>query len=287
MKPLKSLWRRTPFGGPPKPSVHVIELTGVIGAVGAGRNGLTLARLEKTISSAFQSDDVSAIALAINSPGGSPVQSRLIFRKIRRLAEEKNKPVLVFIEDVGASGGYILSLAGDEIYADKSSIVGSIGVISTGFGFQETIARYGIERRVYTAGKSKSQLDPFKASNPEDVSKLQAILNDLHEQFIELVSDRRGTKIGSNNHDVLFNGDVWTGPQAHELGLIDGIAQLGDFLVARYGKDVKIKRFSPGGGSLLKRLTSKYVAQDTGPGRDFEALLDGAEARAVWARFGL
>ncbi len=285
--PLTKIWRALPFTGKSQPLVTVIELSGVIGVSGPGRKGLSHQKLEKAIESAFKPADLDAVALAINSPGGSPVQSRLIFSTIRRLAKEKDVPVLSFIEDVGASGGYILAIAGDEIYADDSSVVGSIGVISGGFGFQEAISRLGIERRVYTAGENKAMLDPFKPEDPEDVARLRDILEDLHAQFIDLVKSRRPDKIA--NDPEIFSGAVWTGPKAREKGLIDGTAQLDDFLRARYGKDVKIKRVSPESGSLLKRLLSGGDAMAaTKPALfDAEALLDAAERRALWARFGL
>lgn len=285
--PLKQFWRALPFTGKAGPFVTVLELNGVIGAMGPGRKGLSLRKLEKAIEAAFKPGDLDAVALAINSPGGSPVQSRLIFSAIRRLAKEKDVPVLAFIEDVGASGGYILALAGDEIYADDSSIVGSIGVISGGFGFEEAIRRLGVERRLYTAGENKSQLDPFKPEDPEDVVRLKAILDDLHAQFIDLVKSRRPEKLADDPE--IFSGAFWTGPKAREKGLVDGTAQLGDFLRARYGKDVKIKRMSPDSGSLLRKLLSGGDAAIGSPPSliDADAFLDAAERRAMWARFGL
>ncbi len=285
----RKIWRALPFSGAGKPFITIIELNGVIGAMGPHK-GLSLVRLEKTIDAAFKPGGLTAVALAINSPGGSPVQSRLIYRKIRRLAEEKSVPVLAFIEDVGASGGYILSLAGDEIYADESSIVGSIGVVSSGFGFVEAIGRIGVERRVYTAGENKAMLDPFKREAPEDVARLKAILDDLHAQFIDLVKSRRGDKLdtgGAVAGEDTFSGAFWAGPSAKERGLIDGIAQLDDFLRARYGKDAKVKRLSPAGGSLLKRLLGGGAGLGGEALFDPEALLDAAQARALWSRFGL
>lgn len=282
--PLLKIWQSLPFTGKAGPLVTVIELTGVIGVSGPGRKGLSHQKLQKVIEGAFKPSELDAVALAINSPGGSPVQSRLIFSEIRRLAKEKDVPVLAFIEDVGASGGYILAIAGDEIYADESSVVGSIGVISGGFGFQEAISRLGIERRVYTAGENKTMLDPFKPEDPADVARLRDILEDLHAQFIELVKSRRPGKIADDPE--IFSGAVWTGLKAREKGLVDGTAQLDDFIRARFGKDVRIKRMSPEGGSLLKRLLSSNDAQ--APSLiDADALVDAAERKALWARFGL
>ena len=284
---LKAFWRVLPFTGEAEPLVTVIELAGVIGEVGAGRKGLTLKRLEKTLDAAFKPKDLKAVALAINSPGGSPVQSRLILNALRRLAKEKEVPVLAFIEDVGASGGYILALAGDEIYADESSIVGSIGVISGGFGFHEAIRRFGIERRVYTAGENKSMLDPFQPENPEDIARLEKILLELHEQFIALVKERRDGKLADDKE--LFSGAIWTGPVATKRGLVDGTAQLGDFLRDRFGKDVRIKRVSPEGGSLLRKLLSGGEASmpEIPALIDADELIAAGERRAVWARYGL
>ncbi|MEX6633126.1 S49 family peptidase [Hyphococcus lacteus] len=284
---LSKIWRALPFVGDAKPLVSVIELEGVIGEAGAGRKGLTLKRLEKSLEAAFKPSSLKAVALAINSPGGSPVQSRLILSAIRRMATEKEVPVLAFIEDVGASGGYILALAGDEIYADDSSIVGSIGVISGGFGFHEALKRVGVERRVYTAGENKSMLDPFKPEDPADIARLEGILLALHEQFIDLVKGRRGDKLRGDAD--LFTGAVWTGPQAAENGLIDGTAQLGEFLRTRFGKDVKVKRIAPESGSLIKKLLSSDTAQSVGLSSliDAEELIAAGERRALWARYGL
>jgi len=284
----KNLWLKLPFIGESSPRVSVIELNGVIGEMGAGRKGLTLKKIEKAIEAAFKPGDVKAVALAINSPGGSPVQSRLIMSAIRRQASEKEVPVLAFIEDVGASGGYILAIAADEIYADESSIVGSIGVISGGFGFPEAIKKLGIERRVYTAGENKSTLDPFKPEDPEDVARLEVMLAELHDQFIALVKERRGDKLSSDPD--LFSGRFWTGAAAAQKGLVDGTAQLGDFLRDRYGKDVKVKRISPDSGSLLKKLMGGEAGASglSAPSLiDADEMLAAGERRALWARFGL
>lgn len=284
------IWSRLPIVGEKLARISVIDLHGVISAASSGgQKGLSLSRLEDVIEDAFKPSELAAVALSINSPGGSPVQSRLIFEEIRRRAEEDKIPVLAFIEDVGASGGYILALAGDEIYADESSIVGSIGVISGGFGFHEAIARIGVERRVYTAGENKSTLDPFRREDPADIARLETILGDLHEKFIALVKSRRGDKL-SDDKD-LFSGAFWAGEQARDLGLIDGNARLNEFLTARFGKDAKIKRYSPESGSLLKRLlgarSNAVLAEAAPPGLvDPDALLTTLEERALWARFG-
>ncbi|MEL6372046.1 MAG: S49 family peptidase [Pseudomonadota bacterium] len=298
--PLSKLLNRLPGIGPKKAQVTVIDLRGVIGAdPGLGRSGISLSAVEPAIKAAFKPSNLDAVALAINSPGGSPVQSNLIRAAIRREAAQKEVPVLAFIEDVGASGGYLLALAGDEIYADASSIVGSIGVISAGFGFPDAIARLGIERRVYTAGSNKSQLDPFRPENEEDIARLKSILDDVHAQFRKLVEDRR--KNALKNEEDLFTGAFWTGEKAKELGLIDGIGHLTEFLKARYGDDVMLKKVSAQ-KSPLKRLMGAGLAvsdQDVetgkrtleGAGRtgpvDVTEALAALEARALWGRFGL
>lgn len=271
-----------PFLGADQPLVTVIELDGPIGVNAPGRKGLSGRKLEKTIDQAFKPSKLAAVALAINSPGGSPVQSRLIFSQIRRLAEEKKVPVLAFIEDVGASGGYILAISADEIFADESSIVGSIGVVSGSFGFVDAIKKLGVERRLYTAGENKAQLDPFKPEDPEDRRRLDDILNALHRQFIDLVKSRRADRL--KDDPEIFTGAFWTGDRALELGLIDGTARLGEFLRRRYGEKVKIRRLSPSSGSLLQRLMGGAAAS---PALDPDAVLDAAERRAIWARFGL
>lgn len=289
-KPIKALWQRLPFSADPKPLVTVIDLRGVIGDTGGpGRKGLTLARVEGAIEAAFKPDNLTAVALSINSPGGSPVQSRLIHNAIRREAVKKNVPVLAFVEDVGASGGYILSIAGDEIYADESSIVGSIGVIAATFGFHESIKRLGIERRVHTAGESKSQLDAFQPEDPDDVDRLKKILDALHRQFIDLVKERRGTAL--SGEPETFSGAFWTADDAKSLGLIDGIAQLGDFLPTRFGEDVIVKKIASEKSSLLKRLLNSdaqiAVANAEGNLIDADNIIATAQARALWARYGM
>ncbi|MEL7487924.1 MAG: S49 family peptidase [Pseudomonadota bacterium] len=272
-----------PFLGDAKPVVAVLELHGAIGVSSPGARNLNYSRIRAAIDAAFKLDGVSAVALAINSPGGSPVQSRLIHDAVRRGAAKNGTPVYAFIEDVGASGGYILALAGDEIYADESSIVGSIGVISASFGFEEAIAKLGVERRVYTAGDNKSQLDPFRAEAPEDVARLETILDDLHQQFIAMVKTRRGDALKPT--DETFSGAFWTASDAQKQGLIDGTAQLDAFLQDKFGDDVKLKRMSLARGSLLRRLLGGEERASAGR-IDPETLLAAADARALWARYG-
>tara|TARA_R110002049_G_scaffold29972_2_gene102004 strand:+ start:93377 stop:94174 length:798 start_codon:yes stop_codon:yes gene_type:complete len=262
---------RLPFLKSP-PSVAVIRLSGAIGT--QGRAALNDATLGPVIEKAFSKGKPDAVALEINSPGGSPVQSSLIGARIRRLAEEKKIPVIAFVEDVAASGGYWLAAAADEIYADPSSVVGSIGVISASFGVHEFIKEHGVERRVYTAGQSKSMLDPFRPENPEDVARLKTLLEDIHGNFIDHVKDRRGTKLSTDKD--LFTGEIWLAKRATELGLIDGIGHLRPLLKGRFGDKVKFRRHGAKRG-LLSRFGMQIVQ---------DAVAD-IEERAAYARFGL
>ncbi|MCC5973209.1 MAG: S49 family peptidase [Rubellimicrobium sp.] len=253
------------------PVVSVIRLQGAIMASGAGLSDKSTAPL---IEKAFARGKPAAVALEINSPGGSPVQSSLIAGRIRRLAEEKKVPVLAFVEDVAASGGYWLATAADEIFVDPTSITGSIGVISAGFGLHEAIGRIGVERRVHTAGKSKSLLDPFRPERPEDVERLSELLGVIHEEFIGQVKARRGAKL--QEHPDLFTGQIFVGRQAVELGLVDGIGHLMPVLRARFGKSVRLRRYAQR-RSLLGRFGVRVV----------EDMVGAVEERAAWARFGL
>jgi len=254
------------------PIVAVIRLSGVIG--GRGRVGLCDESIGPAIEKAFRRGKPAAVALEISSPGGSPVQSSLIGARIRRLAEEKEVPVIAFVEDVAASGGYWLAAAADEIYADPSSIVGSIGVISSSFGLNELIDRYGIERRVYTAGQSKSMLDPFRPEKADDVARLKTLLGDIHTNFIDHVKDRRGDKLDTETD--LFTGEIWLARRATELGLIDGIGHLSPMLKDRFGDKVRLVRYGN-----KKGLLSRFGAQILGDA------VDGIEERAAYAKFGL
>src|SRR5881275_89550 len=214
--------------------VPVVRLSGVIGAVTPLRPGMTLAAIARTLERAFSIRNARAVALVINSPGGSPVQSRQIFLRIRQLAAEKKIPVLVFVEDVAASGGYMLACAGDEIYCDPSSIMGSIGVVGGSFGFQELIKKIGIERRLYTAGEHKAMLDPFLPEDPGDVARIKALQREIHAMFIALVKQSRGTRL-KGAEDVLFSGEYWAGETAISLGLADAVGDIRSTLRARYG----------------------------------------------------
>jgi signal peptide peptidase SppA len=263
-----------------RPVVHAIRLSGVIGAVSPFRPGLSLHAVESTLKRAFSRKGLAAVAIQINSPGGSAVQSALIHARIRALAAKHNTPVLVFCEDVAASGGYWLACSGDEIYADASSIVGSIGVIAAGFGFVEAIARLGIERRVHTAGENKSILDPFQPEKPEDVARLLTLQGDVHDEFKSLVRARRGGKLKGEESE-LFSGAFWSGRKALELGLIDGIGHMHEILARRFGAKVEIKTIEKPQGWGLRRLG--FSSAEAIVGR----LAAAIEERAMWSRFGL
>lgn len=266
----------------PAPVVPVIRLSGVIGQGGAFRPGLTLAGLAAPLEKAFSVKAAPAVAIVINSPGGSPVQSALIAGRIRELAQEKKKKVYAFVEDVAASGGYWLALAADEIYADASSIVGSIGVVSAGFGFQDLIARHGIERRVYTAGASKVRLDPFQSEKPEDVAKLKALQAEIHEAFKAEVRARRGARLHADGAAV-FDGDFWTGRTALDLGLIDGLGHLRPVLRGIYGDKVRLRLVARERGGWLRRRFNLAGLVQAAMGDALGVL----EERALWQRYGL
>jgi signal peptide peptidase SppA len=271
-----------------KPVVPVLRFTGPIGMVTPLRPGLSIAAVAGAIDKAFALSKLPSVAILINSPGGSPVQSNLIFKRIRQMSEEKQKKVYVFCEDVAASGGYFLAIAGDEIYADPSSIVGSIGVISQGFGFVEAIDKLGIERRVYTAGLSKSTLDPFLPEKAEDVARLKAIQNDVHDVFIGLVKERRAGKLKGQDGE-LFSGAFWSGPKAWELGLIDGIADVRTKMQELHGTDVRLQVVEPAKTGFLGRLRRFAPSTDlVSGGLAFaDDLVSAMETRALWSRYGL
>ena len=275
------------------PLVPVLRLTGAIGMAAPLRPGLSLASCASQINRAFSYKNAAAVAIAINSPGGSPVQSRLIYARIRALADEKKLPVYFFCEDVAASGGYMLALAGDEIYADPSSIIGSIGVISAGFGFDKAISRLGIERRVYTAGKNKLSLDPFQPEKAEDIKRLKGIQNEVHEIFKSMVRERRGAKL-KGSEASLFNGEFWTGSTALELGLVDGLGDMRQVMRGKFGEDVRLKLVSGARGWLRRGFTvpgMKAASALLGGGEAAanwpDEVLSTLEIRALWSRYGL
>src|ERR1700678_1963583 len=269
--------------------VPVVRLSGVIGAVTPLRPGMSLAGIARTLERAFAVKNAKAVALVINSPGGSPVQSRQIYLRIRQLAAEKKLPVLVFVEDVAASGGYMLACAGDEIFCDPSSILGSIGVVGGSFGFQELIKKIGVERRLYTAGAHKAMLDPFLPENPDDVERVKALQREIHALFISLVKQSRGTRLKGAD-DVLFTGEYWAGETSVSLGLADTIGDLRSTLRARYGDKVLTPVIAPASGmlsGLLGRRSAGTLASLEGiPGLP-EELISALESRAIWAKFGL
>ncbi|WP_027568614.1 S49 family peptidase [Bradyrhizobium sp. URHA0013] len=270
--------------------VPVVRLSGVIGAVTPLRPGMTLATVSRVLERAFSTRNAKAVALVINSPGGSPVQSRQIYLRIKQLAAEKKLPVLVFVEDVAASGGYMIACAGDEIICDPSSILGSIGVVGGSFGFQEAIKRLGIERRLYTAGAHKAMLDPFLPENPDDVAKLKALQREIHQIFIALVKESRGARLKGSD-DTLFTGEYWAGESSIALGLADSIGDLRSTLRARFGEKVLtpviaqptgllsglLGRKSPGAGQLSAMESMASLPDE---------LISAVETRSIWAKFG-
>lgn len=272
---MPSMIRRIPFLKKlldKPPVVSVVRLSGVIAS--GNRGALSDQALGAVIEKAFRKGKPTAVALVINSPGGSPVQSSLIGARIRRLAEEKDIPVFAFVEDVAASGGYWLAAAADEIFVDSSSVVGSIGVISSGFGAHELLAKHGIERRVHTAGKSKSMMDPFRPEKEEDVARLEKVLGQIHETFIDHVKTRRGEKLVDNPD--LFTGEIWIGAHAVEQGLVDGIGHITPVLKERFGEKVKFRRYGVK-RSVMQRFGAQ-LARDA---------LSTVEESAEFARYGL
>ncbi|HEV7636082.1 MAG TPA: S49 family peptidase [Bradyrhizobium sp.] len=272
------------------PVVPVVRLSGVIGAVTPLRPGMTLAGVARLLERAFAMKNARAVALMINSPGGSPVQSRQIYLRIRQLAAEKNLPVLVFVEDVAASGGYMIACAGDEIFCDPSSILGSIGVVGGSFGFQELIKKIGVERRLYTAGEHKAMLDPFLPEDPDDVARIKALQREIHAIFIALVKQSRAGKLRGAD-DILFTGEYWAGETSVSLGLADAIGDLRSTLRARYGDKVLTPVIAPATGLLSGLLGRKSAGAGTRVSLEGFAglpdeLISALETRAIWAKFG-
>ena len=270
------------------PIVPVVRLTGIIGFSTPLKPGLTLAGVARALERAFSTRHARAVALLINSPGGSPVQSHLIFRRIRQLAEEKGLRVIAFVEDVGASGGYMIACAADEIICDMSSMVGSIGVVGGSFGFDKLMEKVGVDRRLYTSGERKAMLDPFLPEKPEDVKRLKQIQSEIHEAFIALVKDRRGPKL-AGPEKTLFSGEYWTGLTAVELGIVDAIGDLRSFLRERYGEEVLTPLVAPERSFFGRRLRGVGSEFDLLAGRPgwAEDLVSALEARALWSRYGL
>ena len=261
-----------------KKIVPHIKLSGIIGNVGKFKQGIDFAGQEEIIKKAFSIKKAPAIAISINSPGGSPVQSHLIYDFIRSQAAKNKKKVIIFAEDVAASGGYLIACAGDEIYANSSSIVGSIGVIYSSFGFKDLIAKIGVQRRVYTAGKNKSTLDPFVEEKQEDIDRLKNIQLDLHKDFINVVEKSRSTKLKKDTGVELFSGEFWSGRKAKELGLIDGIGNANQILKEKFGENVIIKKFEKPKGWLARKLSASE--------NNAEKVISILEERSIWQRYG-
>ena len=255
-----------------------IKLSGIIGNVGKFKQGIDFSGQEEIISKAFAIKKAPCVAITVNSPGGSPVQSHLIYNFIRQKAKKNKKKVIVFAEDVAASGGYLIACAGDEIYANSSSIIGSIGVIYSSFGFTELIKKVGVERRVHTAGKNKSTLDPFLDEKKEDIERLKNIQLDLHKNFIDVVEESRGSKLKKNEVE-LFSGEFWSGNKAKDLGLIDEVGDANKILREKFGEDIVIKKFEKSKGWLSKKLSSSNDQLDQ--------LVNILDEKSVWQRYGL
>jgi serine protease SohB len=265
--------------------VPVVRLTGVIGVSTPLRPGLTLTGIARMLDRVFAFRNAAAVALSINSPGGSPAQSHLIFRRIRELAEEKRRRVIAFVEDAAASGGYMVACAADEIIADPNSIVGSIGVVGGSFGFDKAIAKLGIERRLYTSGDHKAMLDPFLPENPGDVERLKNLQREIHDDFIALVKSRRSDKLRGAESD-LFSGEYWTGRKALDLGLVDALGDLRSTLRQRFGDKVRTPLISAERSLFGRRVFGVARGELMPPGLA-EDLISALEARALWARYGL
>ena len=260
-----------------KKIVAHIKLSGIIGNTGKFKQGIDFAGQEEIIKKAFSVKKSPAVAISINSPGGSPVQSHLIHDYVKQQAKKHKKKVIIFAEDVAASGGYLIACCGDEIYANQSSIIGSIGVIYSSFGFTELISKIGVQRRVYTAGKNKSTLDPFMKEKDEDIERLKNIQLDLHKDFIDVVEKSRGIKLKKDMGIELFSGEFWSGRRAKELGLIDGIGNADQILKEKFGDDVVIKKFEKAKGWLARKLSSES---------NTEQVINILEERSIWQRYG-
>ncbi|WP_341759991.1 S49 family peptidase [Candidatus Endowatersipora endosymbiont of Watersipora subatra] len=274
-------------------TIPVVKLTGAIIANNSQlRPGLNLTSCAEQLQKAFERKNSPAVAIIINSPGGSPVQSRLIYQRIRDLSSEYNKIVHVFVEDVAASGGYMIACAGHDITSDPSSIVGSIGVISATFGFEEAIDKIGIRRRIYSAGKNKSMLDPFLPEKKQDIARLRKLQLEIHDIFINLVKESRGDRLIDTNNEQLFTGFFWTGLQGKDLGLVDAIGDIRGSIRSRYGETAKLKFIEPK-KSLFGRRSMISMSGVLGIGSEkiiaqaADGFLSALEEKALWSRLGL
>ena len=257
-----------------------IRLSGIIGSAGRFKQGMDLSGQQELLRKAFSFKKPKHVAISINSPGGSPVQSHLIYSYIRQLADENKTNVIIFAEDVAASGGYFIACAGDEIYANASSIIGSIGVISASFGFKEMIKKIGVERRIYTAGKNKSTLDPFVEEKEEDVQRIKKLQLELHGHFIKIVEKSRGKKLKDPEKNNIFTGEFWTGSAALKLGLVDGIGNADQVLKEKFGEKVIIKNMEKPKGFIARKLSSSIQSP-------IDNLTNTLEEKSMWHKFGL
>jgi signal peptide peptidase SppA len=281
LAPMRAGLRRF-FPGYPAPVVPVVRLSGTIGRVSRFQSGLTLASVAPLLKKAFAMKASPAVAICINSPGGSPVQSHLIYKRIRSLADEKEKRVLIFVEDVCASGGYMIACAGDEIVVDPASIVGSIGVVSAGFGFVDAMRKLGVERRLYTSGKAKVILDPFQPEKPEDVARLKAIQEEVHDHFIDIVRTRRGDVLARDRDEEIFSGQFWSGQTSVSLGLADRTGDLAAVLREKFGDHVRTKLFS----TERNFFGRKGIGSDIGTALAEKVIME-LDERALWERYRL
>lgn len=279
----RRLRRVLPGGGAKDAIVPVVKLSGTIGIGTPFRSALTLSAVNGALEKAFSTKNAREVALVINSPGGGAAQAHLIYRRIRSLAEEKGLPVTAFVEDVAASGGYMIACAADEIVADEASIVGSIGVVTQSFGFDKLLEKLGVERRVYTTGDKKTMLDPFQPEKPEDVKRVKTLQRDIQALFTGLVRERRSGRLAGERS--LFTGEFWVGTRARELGLIDAVGDLHTTMRARYGEDLDLRMIGEK-RSLLRRLLGGKAQASIGAAWA-EQLVDAAEARGLWSRYGL
>ncbi len=281
LEPMRAGLKRI-FPGYQAPLVPVVRLSGTIGRVSRFQSGLTLAGVAPLLKKAFAIKTAPAIAISINSPGGSPVQSHLIYKRIRSLADQREKRVLIFVEDVCASGGYMIACAGDEIVVDPASIVGSIGVVSAGFGFVDAMRKVGVERRLYTSGKAKVILDPFQPEKPEDVARLKAIQEEVHDHFIDIVRTRRGDVLARDRDEEIFSGQFWSGQTSVSLGLADRTGDLASVLREKFGDHVRTKLFS----TERSFFARKGIGGNIGTALA-ERVITEMDERALWERYRL
>ena len=269
-----------------KKIIPVVHMSGIIGNIGGLRNGITISSIENLLEKAFKIKNSAAVAILINSPGGSPVQSSLIYKRIKKLAKKKKSKVIFFIEDVAASGGYYIACAGDEIYADENSIVGSIGVIYTSFGFDKLIKKYGIERRIFTTGKYKSILDSFQKQKLSDVKKLKSIQMEIFKNFKDVVLKSRSKKINKQSKNI-FSGSFWVGKEAIKLGLVDGIGDLKTVMEKKFGEKIKYIPIKPKKSFLKGILSKSFYSRDlVDTKKIIHDMMAYMESRNIWGRYG-